>query len=374
MHHLVSVIFLCLIGTTSAAECTDAEEKSITDAYAAAAATSACSPWSSSNIMILIVPPCSATDCVAVMQDLAGSISNCTTSGQSTSEKDQLIRSLDICATPAPTPASTASTTNCTSSEAEATFNAFYEAANGSCASSTTFEHYSIIIDTPCASTCAATVQDFAQSLPNCKYELSNENTNKKQDIATQFSYCDMLDNATNISVYVDSVNDLLGSTEGETTVLPNCTAEEIEETVAFYLTVATNETCVYDASICAYDIHFNADCDSQCGRLIQRLAFDVPRCYFDHVNHRERLSDSYYQCDWIVFPENISTSFHYSEILNATGNTSNRCDPRFDSTVSSSDDVLGGSSEQDDSSAPKSHQTFILTTTALIIALALAV
>ncbi|KAL3657221.1 hypothetical protein V7S43_017881 [Phytophthora oleae] len=371
MYRLLFVVGLSLIGTASAAECTDSEDKSITDAYAAAAATSACSPWSSSNILILIVPPCSATDCVAVMKDLAESIPNCTTSGLSTSEKDQLLQSLDICATPAPTPASTASTTNCTSSEAEATFNAFYEAANGTCASSTTIERYSIIIDTPCTSPCATAVQDFDQTLPNCNYELSSENTNKKQDITTQFNYCEMLDNATNISVYVDSVNDLLGSTEPVTAVVPNCTTEEIEETVAFYLTVATNETCVYDASICAYDIHVNADCDSPCGRLIQRLGFDVPMCYFDHINHREALSGSYYQCDWIVFPENISTSFHYSEVLNSMGNTSNRCDPTFDSTVTSSDDILGGSSGQEDSSST-THETFILWTTALVV-LALA-
>ncbi|KAG3106316.1 hypothetical protein PI124_g15494 [Phytophthora idaei] len=218
----------CFNGGVNAAECTDVEDQSITDAYAAAAATSACSSYASTNILILIVPPCSARDCIDVMTDLANSIPNCTSSGLATSEKDQLRRSLDICATPAPTPASTASSTNCTSSQAEATFNAFYEAANGSCASSTTIEQYSIIIDTQCNSTCAEAVQGFAQSLPNCNYELSGENTNKKEDIATQVSYCEMLDNATNISVYVDSVDNLLGSAAGVTTVEPNCTAEEV--------------------------------------------------------------------------------------------------------------------------------------------------
>ncbi|KUG02129.1 hypothetical protein AM587_10011924 [Phytophthora nicotianae] len=345
------------------------ENQSITDAYAAAAATSACSSYASTNILILITPPCSARDCVGVMTDLANTIPNCTSPGLSTTEKDQLLRSLDICATPAPTPASTASSTNCTSSQAEATFNAFYEAANGTCASSTTIEQYSIIIDTPCTSTCAETVHSFAQSLPNCNYQLSNENRNKKQDIATQFSYCEMLDNATNISVYVDSVDNLLGSAAGVTTVDPNCTAEEIEETVAFYLTVATNESCMYDASICAYDIHVNADCASPCGRLARRLGYDVPRCYFNHKNHRESLSGSWYQCEWIVNPVNISFSFHYSDILNATVNSSVSCDPDYDSTVASAseDNSLGDSSAQTDSGASQGYTVWTATLVALV-------
>ncbi|EEY55453.1 elicitin-like protein [Phytophthora infestans T30-4] len=186
------------------------------------------------------------------MTELASTIPNCTSSGLSTSEKDQLLRSLDICATPAPTPASTASTINCTSAEAEATFNASYEAANGTCASSTNMEQYSIIIDTECTSPCAQAVRDFAHTLPSCYYRLSNENTNKKQDIATQFSYCETLSNATNISIYADSVDNLLGSTAG----------------------VATS--CVKDASICAYNIHVNTDCDSPCGRRVRRLRYDL--------------------------------------------------------------------------------------------------
>ncbi|KAI9981358.1 hypothetical protein PInf_009054 [Phytophthora infestans] len=312
-------ILCCFDNAINAAECTDAEDKSITDAYAAAAATSACSSYASTNILILITPPCSATDCVGVMTELASTIPNRTSSGLSTSEKDQLLRSLDICATPAPTPASTASTINCTSAEAEATFNASYEAANGTCASSTNMEQYSIIIDTECTSPCAQAVRDFAHTLPNCYYRLSNENTNKKQDIATQFSYCETLSNATNISIYADSVDNLLGSTAGVATVEPSCTAEGIEDTVAFYMTVAANESCVKDASICAYDIHVNTDCDFPCGRLVRRLGYDVPRCYFNHKNHRESLISSWYQCEWIVNPVDISFSFHYESIFNAT-------------------------------------------------------
>ncbi|EGZ11521.1 hypothetical protein PHYSODRAFT_517543, partial [Phytophthora sojae] len=353
-----------------AADCTDAEDQVITDAYTAAASTSDCSEYASvSNLLVTIMPPCSSTACVSVMKQLAESISNCTTATYS--EKDQLLQSLDICATPAPTPASTASSTNCTSDEAEAMFNAFYEAANGSCASSTTIEAYSIIIDTQCNSTCAAAVQSFAQTLPNCNYELSGENTNKKQDIATQFSYCEMLDDATNISVYVDSVDSLLGSSAGLAPVVPNCTTDENNETVDFFLAVATNESCQYDSSICAYDVHVNTDCDTECGRLVRRLGFDVPKCYFDHVNHREYLSDHWYQCEWIVNPDNISLSFHYSEIvLNATLNSSVACNPSFDSTVTSSDnDQDSSAASQTDSAALKSTTTAFIYSIALILA-----
>ncbi|OWZ04738.1 Elicitin [Phytophthora megakarya] len=369
---LVSIIVLIKFTTRiDAVDCTDEEDKTITEAYTTAASTTECAEYSSvSDLLITIMPPCSATECVSVVKQLAESIPNCTTNLYS--RKDLLLDSIDICSTPAPTPASTASSTNCTSEQEEATFNAFYEAANGSCASSTSIEMHSIIIDTECTSTCATAVRTFAESLPNCNYRASYVTTNKKQDIATQFNYCQMLDDATNISIYVDSAENLLGSAAGPTTIVPNCTTQEIEDTIAFYKTVATNASCVHDSSVCAYDIHLNADCDSPCGDLIQTLGIDVPRCYFEHVNHRERLSDSWYQCEWIVNPVNISTSFHYSDILNTTMNSSVTCNSNYDSTVDSDDNSLTTDSQSD--SAAKPHQDFTYWIAAAIVTSTLAI
>jgi len=352
---IVLVLAFGLQGGSSAAECTAAEDQSITDAYTAAAATSACSSYASTGILIMITPPCSATDCIAVMQDLANTIPNCTSSSVSTSEKDQIIQSLSICATPAPTPASTASSTNCTSSEAEETFNAFYTAATGDvCASAATIDSYSVVIEAPCNSTCATTIRDFAAALPNCNYELAYESTNKKEDIGTQFTICEGVSNDTNVSVSINTDHDLIGSTDGTTSALvANCTTDEVQQTLEYFLAVATNESCQNNASICSYDISVFAGCSTPCGELVQELWSDLPECYYDGTDHMQTVLDSWSQCDFWLTPDPISISFHYSEDIDAGINTTVPCNP---SDASTSD-----SNSQEGSTAPGNFLGFSL-------------
>ncbi|GMF16508.1 unnamed protein product [Phytophthora lilii] len=251
---LLSLLALCyLVAGTQAAECTDAEDQSITDAYSAAAATSACSSYASVGILIIINPPCSATDCVAVMENVASTIPNCT-SGTSTSENDQLLKSLSICATPTPTPASTASSTNCTRSEAK----------------------YNI-------------------------QRLAYETTNKKTNIGTQSSICEELNNDTNVSINIEADHNLLGSSDGTTSLssaVSNCTAEEVEEkTLAYYLAVATNGSCQNNASICAYDIAVITTCSIACGELVRELWSDLPMCYYNGLDHIMNVLNNWSQC-----------------------------------------------------------------------------
>ncbi|KAE9208805.1 hypothetical protein PF002_g19291 [Phytophthora fragariae] len=67
---------LVLVPTiVDAAECTDAEAANADSVWAAAANTSACSPY------VTQTAPCTATDCVAVVEGVAKNLPDCTFSG-----------------------------------------------------------------------------------------------------------------------------------------------------------------------------------------------------------------------------------------------------------------------------------------------------
>ncbi|KAF4318964.1 hypothetical protein BBO99_00005221 [Phytophthora kernoviae] len=306
------VVLLYNADAVGAAACTDAEDQVITDAYTTAASTSACAEHSSvSDLLITIMPPCSATECIAVVEQLAESIPNCTIGSSSSNRKVSLLQSLEICATPAPTPASTASTTNCSISETNETFNLFLETSEGeACNSSATLQMYYITFDTPCNSSCALALHDLGDALPNCYFE--RDENNKKEYLAKQFEFCEQLDDDLNISISIRADYILANPSS----LVTNCTDEEIQKTLDFYLTVATNETCVNDSSICSHDIHVNTDCSSDCGELIQDLYYDLPKCYYDHIDYRSYTLNSHAQCDWIVNPDNIDATFHYLDII----------------------------------------------------------
>ncbi|KAE8956865.1 hypothetical protein PF010_g31674, partial [Phytophthora fragariae] len=105
------------------------EYQSTEDLYDTAAASSACSPYAtSSSLLVTFYASCSATDCVAVLTQLAADLP--------ANQKAELTDNLSVCtadttgevdsSTPvstssdstSPTPASTASSTGCTTTEA----------------------------------------------------------------------------------------------------------------------------------------------------------------------------------------------------------------------------------------------------------------
>ncbi|RLN72163.1 hypothetical protein BBJ28_00005978 [Nothophytophthora sp. Chile5] len=314
-----------------AVDCTDAETQAITDAYAAAAATSACSPYSTTNaIAINIIPPCSATDCVSVMQQLADDMVNCTDAGYSS--KDLLLQGLSICATPAPTPAPTDSSTNCTNEESEEMFNLYLTLAeSAACSSDVVIDTYEIDVLTACNTTCASAVQDLADALPNCRYE--SEYVNKKQYAMNQLDECP----EKNISISFRPGHEVYpsSSSSASSALVQNCSAEEVEETLAFYLAVATNETCANVSSICSLDLHVSTRCSTDCADLIKYLWSDLPECYYDGTDHRMDVLDTWAQCDYWVYPDNVSVAFHYSDGFNTTDIAAVGCVPDYDATVS---------------------------------------
>ncbi|RLN72266.1 hypothetical protein BBJ28_00019707 [Nothophytophthora sp. Chile5] len=335
-----------------AVDCTGAESQAITDAYAAAAATSACSPYSKTNaIAINIVPPCSATDCVAVMQQMADDMVNCTDAGYSS--KDLLLQGLSICATPAPTPAPTASSTNCTNEESEEMFNLYLALAKGAaCSSDVVIDTFEIDVNTACNTTCASAVQDLADALPNCKYE--SEYVNKKQYAMNQLDECPQ----KNISISFRPGHEIYPSSSSSTSsaLVQNCTSAEAEETLAFYLAVATNETCANVSSICSLDLYVSTRCSTDCADLIKYLWSDLPECYYDDGrDHRMDVLDTWSQCDYWVHPDNVSVNFHYSDGFNTTDIAAVGCVPDYDSTVSP---TVGS---QDTSSAPTLQESWRL-------------
>ncbi|KAE8976692.1 hypothetical protein PR003_g28654 [Phytophthora rubi] len=73
---------LVLVPTiVDAAECTDAEAANADSVWAAAANTSACSPYVTQTNPVYVNAPCTATDCVAVVEGVAKNLPDCTFSG-----------------------------------------------------------------------------------------------------------------------------------------------------------------------------------------------------------------------------------------------------------------------------------------------------
>ncbi|ETM46001.1 hypothetical protein L914_09055 [Phytophthora nicotianae] len=130
---LLSLASLSLV--TNAAECTDSEATYANSLWEDAAATSACAQYVVATNPVYINAPCTATDCVGVMEGVAENLPSCTFSG--VSNKIELQNALTVCnggntedagspttVTEAPiTPTSTtstsmsSSTTDCTTDE-----------------------------------------------------------------------------------------------------------------------------------------------------------------------------------------------------------------------------------------------------------------
>ncbi|KAG6960869.1 hypothetical protein JG688_00009364 [Phytophthora aleatoria] len=193
--------------SSSATDCTTEEYTSTEDLYDAAAATSACSPYStSSSVLVSFDTPCSATDCINVLVQLAADLPDCLYDGAN--QKTELTDNLGFCtdtatevdsSTPAstsgttsssPTPASTASSTGCTTTEVKDMWDLYVSTVTSDkCASESTVNGYSIFIFTSCDSECADKVKDLAEALPNCYYEY--EFMNKKQDVLAELDDCE---------------------------------------------------------------------------------------------------------------------------------------------------------------------------------------
>ncbi|KAG3106313.1 hypothetical protein PI125_g13223 [Phytophthora idaei] len=171
--------------SSSATDCTTEEYTSTEDLYDAAAATSACSPYStSSSVLVSFDTPCSATDCIDVLVQLAADLPDCLYDGAN--QKTELTDNLGVC-----------TDTRFQHAGVDIRYNIVvtYAGVDGfqhgfdKCASESTVNGYSIFIFTSCDSECADKVKDLAEALPNCYYEY--EFMNKKQDVLAELDDCE---------------------------------------------------------------------------------------------------------------------------------------------------------------------------------------
>ncbi|RLN72161.1 hypothetical protein BBJ28_00005980 [Nothophytophthora sp. Chile5] len=220
--------------SSSTTDCTTDEYQSTIDLYDTAAASSACSPYaSSSTVLVSVYAPCSATDCVDVMTQLASDLPDCLYDGSN--EKAELEDGLTVCGVDSsgevdsstPTgdsstlaPTSTASNTDCTTSEVNDMWNSFITTATSSaCADDSIISAYSIYIDTLCSSACADKIKALAEDLPNCYYYY--EFINKKEELLDDIDSCSDYSTYMYISMYPD---DSIDSTSATST--PAATAD----------------------------------------------------------------------------------------------------------------------------------------------------
>ncbi|POM73957.1 Elicitin [Phytophthora palmivora] len=223
--------------SSSTTDCTTDEYQSTEDLYDTAAATSACSPYStSSSLLVTFDTPCSATDCIDVLVQLAADLPDCLYDGAN--QKTELTDNLGVCtdaadtSTPtstsaptsgdtstSPTPASTASSSGCTTTEVKDMWDLYISTATSDeCSADSTVNGYSVYIFTSCDSECASKVKDLAEALPNCYYDY--EFMNKKQDVLEELDDCEeSVNNYISITIYPDSSIEFTSSSASSNTL-----------------------------------------------------------------------------------------------------------------------------------------------------------
>lgn len=190
-------------GSTSGDECSNAQLTNITDLYMAAADTSACEDYMS-KLSLSIYAPCSATDCIQVISELAAEMPACLYEGENL--KEELMAALDSCGSttvdasgssgqdanssgsgtqytdiPVVTKAaaSYSDSGECSAAEIQDISYAYLSAASSdACASYSTITTSYVDIDPPCSATaCLQEIADMVRGLPDCDYEGVNYKT-----------------------------------------------------------------------------------------------------------------------------------------------------------------------------------------------------
>ncbi|OWZ15422.1 GP-anchored serine-rich Elicitin INL13 [Phytophthora megakarya] len=213
MHRLLASLPLLalLFQIGEAAECTEAQASSADSIWASAAATEACKPYVTTTDPVYVYAPCSATDCVKVVEGVAKQLPDCTFSG--VNNKIEVQNALTACnggdthdagslttATKTPTTSSSSSGnspapgtvpyTTCTAEEVKDMWDQYVSTAgNAVCSADARVDGSGVSILTKCSSSCGDLIGKLSDSLPNCWYEV--ESVNKKEDLLSQVYVCD---------------------------------------------------------------------------------------------------------------------------------------------------------------------------------------
>lgn len=175
-------------------ECTDAQLTNMTNLYMEAAATSACSDYMSTT-SIEIYAPCTATTCIAVIEDMAAAMPNCSYEGVNL--KQELEDAFGSCGasgsstsyTDIPVVTKSASSSSdsgeCSNSELEELMYLYTLAAGtDACAAYSTVTSTYVDIEPPCyATACLSELVGVASQMPNCSYEGVNYKSSLTQGI-----------------------------------------------------------------------------------------------------------------------------------------------------------------------------------------------
>jgi DNA-binding FrmR family transcriptional regulator len=301
----------------NAAECSDADYQSTEDLYVAAAATSACSSYATtSSLLVSVYAPCSATDCVAVMTQLAADLPDCEYYG--VNQKTSLADSLEICmgdsaattdsttsvVTSAPVSSSTtittptptsSSTTDCTADEYQSVEDLYdAAAATDACSPYASTSTLLVSIAGPCTATdCVAVMTQLAADLPDCLYDGANEKT----ELTDSLSVCtDDTTSEVDSSTPVATSASIPASTASST----SCTTTEVQDMWDQYVSTALSDECAADSSVGVYSVNIFTSCGSDCADKIKDLAEELPNCYYDYdlENKKQDVLEELEGCD----------------------------------------------------------------------------
>ncbi|OWY94658.1 Elicitin, partial [Phytophthora megakarya] len=256
-----------------------------------------------------------------------------------------------------PSPASTSSTTSCTTSQVANIVSMYKQAATTSnCQPDATTGPYSVYIFTKCGSSCATKLKLLAGDLPNCYYDY--ESANKKASLLEQIDDCTGDNSATSITdemsylymelvMLISEVNSttmpyfpaltlltilvnmaLVASTSssdsvnGSTSWSPserNCSSQEITIMRKLYIGVAATTACATGSTVDRNEIYVHSECSSLCTPVLQNLEEALPNCYyylsgFEDSNKKWDAYSSLVQCDqgtpvWVRFHSNKTIS-----------------------------------------------------------------
>ncbi|KAL3657184.1 hypothetical protein V7S43_017846 [Phytophthora oleae] len=261
MRHLAVLMAIAALSPlgANAAECTDAEVAHDDELWTWAATQSACTQYASGTTAFNW--PCDATDCTAVLASMAASLSDCTYSG--VSNKIQVENALTTCTggdttdpgspttdtpapfvtdpapTTAPSPAATASNTNCITSEVSDMVDLYTAAATSDeCASDSSVSDTTIVIITFCGSECASKLEELATALPNCYYGYQTENL--KANLLGQLDTCSTdSTHALTVGFNPEETTEAPSTTSPPSTTTPSTTSPPVSTTAP---TNATSE------------------------------------------------------------------------------------------------------------------------------------
>ncbi|KAG6587115.1 GP-anchored serine-rich Elicitin INL13 [Phytophthora cinnamomi] len=264
------LVSLVLMPTNvDAVECTDAQTALADSIWAAAASTSACSPYVTQTNPVYVNAPCTATDCVAVVEGVAKDLPDCTFSG--ISNKIEVENALTACNGGDTKDAGTLTFSSTASSSSQANTNTLLPSTASSSSQAGT--------NTLLPSTASSSSQAGTNTLsPSTASSLSHAGTNT-------------------LSPSTASSSALMLGSKGSSS---SCSTTESTDMWKLYVSTAKSDACTGNAVVNGYSVNIVTQCNSTCAGKIKDLADELPDCYFDfeHMDKKKDVLDQLGACN----------------------------------------------------------------------------